>query len=42
MPKCRYCGEELKYETDESLLEQGYVYVCEECDENFFEFEAIE
>lgn len=42
MPKCRNCKEELKKETDESLLEQGYVYVCDECEENFFGFEAIE
>lgn len=35
--RCPRCGSKLDRETEVD----GYPFVCRECDENFYEFEAI-
>jgi uncharacterized protein YbaR (Trm112 family) len=43
MPKiyiCPKCKEPLDIETDETLKEE-YKFICHNCEENFYQFEAI-
>jgi transposase-like protein len=38
---CPRCKNDLELETDTELKKE-YKYVCEECDENFYDFEKEE
>ena len=37
---CPYCHSKLRRENDRQLRKE-YVWVCDECDENFYHFEVI-